>query len=109
MEGQSKRGELIGASIRAMNAGASERQGDAGMFVVTPEFVSFLSAAKLATYAGQSDEASVAALLPGSKQLEYSRGPYLYRDIYVGTLHFVGQEIAYSDARAVWSWPIPAA
>lgn len=73
------------------------------MFVVTPEFVSFLRAAKLATYAAQGDEASVPALLPDSKQLEYAQGPYLYRDIYVGMLRFVGQETVYSGARAVWS------
>ena len=37
-------------------------------------FVQFLLEAKHATYAGLSDEATVAPLVPGSKQLEYRRG-----------------------------------
>lgn len=72
-------------------------------FVAKPEFLAFLHAAKIATYASQGDEASVAPLLPDSKQLEYSQGPYAYRDIYVGMLRFVGQEVVYFNGRAVWS------
>lgn len=48
------------------------------MFVATPEFIAFLRAAKLSTYAAQGDDATVFPLLPGSKQLEYSRDPLLY-------------------------------
>jgi hypothetical protein len=67
------------------------------------EFVRFLVAAKQATYAGQSDLASVAPLLPGSKQLEFTEGEFLYRDIYVGMFRFVGQEIVYFSGQPVWS------
>jgi len=73
------------------------------MFAASSEFVAFLRAAKLATYAAQGDDATVLPLLPDSKQLEYSREPYLYRDAYVGTLRFAGQEIVYFEGRAVWS------
>jgi hypothetical protein len=66
-------------------------------------FVPFLMAAKRATYAAAATAASVAPLLQDSKQLEYSEGEFLYRDIYVGLFHFVGQEIVYFNKRAVWS------
>ena len=55
-------------------------------------FVDLLQA-KRATYAGQGDEATVTPLVPGSKQLEYRDGDYLYRDIYLGMAYFVGQEV----------------
>lgn len=71
--------------------------------LVLPDFTRFLVAAKQATYAGQSDFASVTPLIPGSKQLEFSAGDYLYRDIYVGMFRFVGQEIVYFSGKPVWS------
>lgn len=63
----------------------------------------FLRRAKLATYAGQGDDASVAPLLPDSRQLEYTEGDWLYRDIYVGLTRFSGQEVVYFQGTAVWS------
>lgn len=57
------------------------------------ELERFLFLAKSATDAAQGDAASVAPLLADSKQLEYRDGPLLYRDIYVGMVRFVGQEI----------------
>ena len=66
-------------------------------------FVEFLVAAKRATYAAQGDDATVAPLLPDSKQLEFREGAYLYRDIYVGMFRFVGQEVVYRADRALWS------
>jgi hypothetical protein len=70
---------------------------------MSSELVGFIHSAKLATYAAQGDDASTRPLLVDSKQLEYVRGPYLYRDIYVGMFRFVGQKIVYADDRAVWS------
>ena len=67
------------------------------------EFVAFLLEAKRATYAGQGDEATVTPLVPGSKQLEYRDGDYLYRDIYFGMAYFIGQEVVSHRRRAVWS------
>lgn len=73
------------------------------MFTATTEFTAFLRTAKLSTYAAQGDEASVRPLLPDSRQLEFSSEPFLYRDIYVGTLRFVGKEVVYLSQRAVWA------
>src|SRR5260370_42215763 len=66
-------------------------------------FVDFLLEAKRTTYAGQGDEATVTPLVPGSKQLEYRDGDYLYRDIYFGMANFVGQEVVFHREQAVWS------
>jgi hypothetical protein len=57
--------------------------------------VPFLIRAKRRTYAGQGDDATVAALLPGAKQLEWREGQLLYRDVYFGMQRFVGQEVVY--------------
>ena len=48
------------------------------------EFVQFLIKAKKSTYAALGDGASVAALLPGSHQLEFEEDSWLYRDVYFG-------------------------
>jgi hypothetical protein len=66
-------------------------------------FVGFLLQAKRATYAAVGDDAAVAPLVPGSKQLEYRAGDYLYRDIYLGMPFFVGQEVVAHRDRPVWS------
>ncbi len=63
----------------------------------------FLQAAKRSTYAAQGDDASVVPLLADSRQLEYQEDGWLYRDIYVGLLRFVGQELVYQQGRALWS------
>ena len=73
------------------------------MFIVAPEFTTFLRIAKLSTYAAQGDEATVSPLLPGSKQLEYASAPFLYRDIYVGMFGFAGQEVVYLEGQPYWS------
>lgn len=71
--------------------------------ISTPELLRFLLAAKQSAYAALREDASIAALLPDSKQLECRDGELLYRDIYVGTLRFVGQEFVYFRNRAIWS------
>lgn len=65
--------------------------------------VHFLVEAKRHTYASQGDEATVTPLLPGTHQLEYTSGPFLYRDIYTGSATFAGQEIVYFNGKPVWS------
>jgi hypothetical protein len=65
--------------------------------------VRFLLDAKQHTYASQGDEASVKPLLPGTHQLEYSAGPFFYRDIYAGSATFAGQEIVYYQQKPIWS------
>lgn len=66
-------------------------------------FLHFLLKAKRYTYASQGDEATMASLLPGSRQLEYRDGAFSYRDIYVGMAHFAGQEIVSYLEQPVWS------
>lgn len=68
-----------------------------------PQLADFLVQAKRATYAAQGDDASVAPFLPGSKQLEYQLGDFLYRDIYFGLNFFVGQETVYTQGSPIWS------
>jgi hypothetical protein len=67
------------------------------------ELRKFLTEAKHRTYASQGDDATVAPLLPGTRQLEYAAGPWLYRDIYAGMAYFVGQELVYYQQQPVWS------
>jgi Domain of unknown function (DUF5680) len=65
--------------------------------------LNFVLQAKRRTYASQGDEASLPPLLAGTKQLEYRDGLFFYRDIYVGTAYFVGQEIVSHQNHPVWS------
>ncbi|MGA2185518.1 MAG: DUF5680 domain-containing protein [Bryobacteraceae bacterium] len=68
------------------------------------ELVKFLVKAKVNTYAGAGDNATVKSpLLPGTHQLEYSEGPFSYRDIYTGEAMFAGQEIVYYRGKPVWT------
>ncbi|MRN54506.1 hypothetical protein GJB61_16100 [Paenibacillus sp. LC-T2] len=67
------------------------------------EFVGFLLTAKKATYASQGDEASVEPLLAGFRQLEYQKGEYFYRDLYVGMSFFAGQESVYFRNEPIWT------
>jgi hypothetical protein len=67
------------------------------------QLATFLVTAKRATYAARGDEASVPPRLNGSRQLEFSEGPWFYRDVYFGTGFFVGQEVVEFEHRPVWS------
>ncbi|HZO75066.1 MAG TPA: DUF5680 domain-containing protein [Ktedonobacteraceae bacterium] len=67
------------------------------------QFLHFLLEAKKHTYASQGDEATVQPLIPGSKQLEWYEGGWLYRDIYFGMTYFVGQETVSFQQRPFWS------
>jgi hypothetical protein len=72
--------------------------------VSDPEaLAAFILRAKRATYAGQSDDASVTPLLPGSRQLEYAEGDRLYRDVYVGLSVFAGFETVTESGRLCWA------
>src|SRR5262249_15603023 len=67
------------------------------------ELAEFLVEAKSNTYAALGDEASVAAALDGSKQLEYRRGAYFSRDVYFGMFRFAGQETVYRNTQPIWT------
>lgn len=73
------------------------------LFAQQEELLRFLLEAKRRTYAAQGDEATVTPLLPGSKQLEWREGDWLYRDIYYGMAFFVGQETVFFQDVPVWS------
>lgn len=67
------------------------------------EFLDFLLGAKRRTYAAQDgNNALPNPLVPGSTQLEWCSGNWLYRDIYFGMLHFTGQETVYWKNTPVW-------
>jgi hypothetical protein len=62
----------------------------------------FIVQAKRCTYAADA-AAVLPPLVPGSKQLEYHKESWFYRDIYFGEQHFVGQETVYFKGTPVWS------
>ncbi len=66
------------------------------------QLVPFLIEAKRHAYA-DGMTARVEPLVPGSIQLEYRMGDWLYRDAYVGEEFFAGQEIVYYRNRPWWS------
>ncbi len=63
----------------------------------------FLHNAKHATCAGHAANGTEEALLDGTKQLEFSEGDFLYRDIFVGKVRFAGQEMVYHKETPFWS------
>jgi len=65
--------------------------------------INFLIKAKKNTYAAKDNTASVQPILNGSKQLEYCDGDYFYRDIYLGSTYFVGQETVEFKNCPIWS------
>lgn len=68
------------------------------------DLLEFLLDAKRNTYAATGDEASVTIpLLDGAKQLEFTSGEWLYRDIYFGMVNFSGQETVYKNEKPVWA------
>ncbi|SRR6266496_753769 len=85
---------LVGSTLAVAEVGAPGRE----------ELVKFLVKAKMNTYASQGDEATVKSpLLPDTHQLEYSEGPFFYRDIYTGNATFAGHEIVYFKGKSVWT------
>lgn len=65
-------------------------------------FLSFLVAAKQKTYAA-GEAGRVREAVPGSVQLEYSQGDWLYRDVYFGSSLFAGQETVHYKNQPYWS------
>ena len=66
------------------------------------KLISFLTDARSNTYAGGGGKVKPA--FPGSTQLEYKRGDWLYRDVYnMGNKIFMGLETAYLKNKPVWS------
>ena len=63
--------------------------------------VQFLIRAKRATYAGKGAE--TAPSRPGSHDLAYREGEYLYYDTYLGGSRLAGEEALWISGRPYWS------
>ncbi len=70
--------------------------------IPSARLIAFLVEAKRNTYAAGVDSASVPPALPGSHQLEYRQGDFLYRDVYFGGGYFLGQETVYYGSTPIW-------
>jgi hypothetical protein len=67
------------------------------------KLLSFLVAARANTYAA-GGKGEVKPAFPGSTQLEYKKGDWLYRDVYnLGNKIFIGLETIYFKNKTVWS------
>lgn len=73
------------------------------MISVTREFREFLVEAKKNTYASDSPVGVSETFLESSRQLQYAKGNYLYKDIYLGSEQFSGIEVVYEDDLPVWT------
>ena len=65
------------------------------------QFVNFLIKAKKSTYASAEGD-SKKVLSDGSKEFVYKEGTYFYRDRYFGSDPFAGQEVVFSNGKAIW-------
>lgn len=73
------------------------------MNVAIPGFRDFLLEAKRNTYASEFPQVASEPFLESSKQLQYSRDEFLYRDIYFGSEQFSGIEVVYVEKTPVWT------
>jgi hypothetical protein len=65
------------------------------------QFVQFLIEAKKNTYA--SDGKLSTPSRPGSKDLLFQQGDYLYLDTYLGSVDFIGEEAVWHQQRPIWA------
>jgi hypothetical protein len=61
----------------------------------------FIVKAKAATYVGSGRES--ASCRPGSHDLQFRDGPFLYLDSYFGGADFIGEEVVYFEDKPVWA------
>lgn len=67
------------------------------------DFLRFLSAAKLGTYAAGNGAGVMPPLFPGWHQLAYCQGNWRYQDLYAGGEYFAGQESVFYSDQPFWS------
>ena len=67
----------------------------------TVDFTAFLVEAKRSAQPA-TNMTAIREELPGSMELQYTRGLYTYKNIYCGFERFSGQETVHHDGRAVW-------
>lgn len=65
------------------------------------EIIDFILKAKKSTYAGVEND-SKKILSDGSKEFTYAEDIYSYRDRYFGSDPFAGQEVIFSNKKAIW-------
>jgi hypothetical protein len=70
------------------------------MNVNVTELSRFIVRAKRATYAGNGELSPSSR--PGSKDLHYADGGFLYVDSYLGSRDFIGEEAVWHDGVALW-------
>jgi len=63
-------------------------------------FIAFLMKAKQNTYAGEG--ALTRSSRPGSKDLTYQEGPFMYLDTYLGDIDFIGEEAVWFEGKPIW-------
>jgi hypothetical protein len=61
----------------------------------------FIVKAKAATYVGSGKES--VPCRPGSHDLQFSDGSFLYLDSYFGGADFIGEEVVYFEEKPVWA------
>jgi hypothetical protein len=69
--------------------------------LVLAELANFIVAAKRSTYVGSGSPTP--SLRPGSHDLEFADGDFLYHDTYFGGTDFVGEEVVYWRGTPVWA------
>jgi len=62
----------------------------------------FLKTAKRSTYASEKAK-KVSSQRPGSKDYEFSEGPFIYHDTYFGGVNFIGEEVVYENEKPLWA------
>lgn len=69
--------------------------------MMNKEILDFIIEAKRNTYAGKNNQ--VESSRDGSIDYEYIKGDYKYRDSYIGSNYFSGQEIVWVKDNPYWS------
>lgn len=67
----------------------------------TKQLSKFLVKAKINTYAS-SGEREEENFSDGSKELEFKKKEFKYRDRYFGYNHFIGEEIVWQNKKVIW-------
>jgi hypothetical protein len=65
------------------------------------QFIRFLIEAKKNTYAG--DGKLSAPSRPGSQDLAFQQGDYMYLDTYLGSVDFIGEEAVWCQQKPIWA------
>ena len=73
------------------------------MNAISAQLREFIFEAKKNAYASEKPGFLKMPVLESSKEIQFTKGSFLYRDIYFGTEQFSGIEVAYDEDTPVWS------